>query len=140
MNARLHAVFMVIGGAAVLVAARPAGASDWIEVKTPEELRVLHSNKTFRAKTYAGESSVTHYRADGKGLRIVGSTRQVREWRVEGDNRVCYAGEGMPQQCYRVQRNSKNPSEILLQNVPDAGGAGFAPSVFATVEDGIPQF
>lgn len=140
MNARFQPVVIALSGATMLVAALPASASDWVDVKSPEELRILHSNKTFRGKTYAGESSVSHYRADGKVLRVVGSVRQAREWQVEASGQVCYSGEGIQRQCFRIQRNLKNPSEIMLHSVPGPGGTGFAASGFVTVEDGIPQF
>jgi hypothetical protein len=140
MARKLLAALLAGWGAAMLLSATHANASDWVEMKSPEQLRALHTNKTFRSKTYSGEPSTRHFRADGKGLIVVGGSRLNMSWRVEGQGLVCYSSEAKQRYCYRVQQNARKPSEIMLLNVPGEGGAGFAPSVFATVEDGIPQF
>jgi hypothetical protein len=111
------------------------GSKDWVEIKDPDELRALYSNKTFRfIHAEVNKPAAIYYRADGKGVMVLGDRRYPRTWEIKGANQVCINDDIRGQWCYRVQRNLKKTGEILL--VPGIGGVG----QFMTVEDGIPKF
>jgi len=114
-----------------------AMASDWQKVEDPKELRALYSNKTHRQKSYSGEAWVTHYRADGKALFVLGERRIPRTWEVKGNDQVCWKDDIQGQSCVRVERNKQNPSEIMTQS---AGGNFALVGGMVRIEDGIPQF
>ena len=79
------------------------GASEWADVKDPQELQSLYSDKTHRSRT-----AVWYYRADGTGLRQEqGSEIRIpRAWAVRGD-RVCTGPRGEEPTCFHLQRNIK---------------------------------
>jgi len=120
---------------AMMVCALPAPAlaqstSDWVDIKDPNELRALYSNKTFRGNGWVG-----HYRADGKGVFISqGGKPEPRTWEVKGSDWVCVAPSEGPANCFRFQRNRKKPNELKGTNVATGRTASF------TLEDGIPKF
>jgi hypothetical protein len=114
-----------------------ATASDWKKVEDPNELRALYANKTHRQKSYSGEAWVTHYRADGKALFVLGERRIPRTWEVRGNDQVCWRDDVQGQSCVRVQRNTQNPNEIMTQSA-DGGFALVGGMV--RIEDGIPKF
>jgi hypothetical protein len=114
-----------------------ATASDWQKVEDPKELRALYANKTHRQKSYSGEAWVTHYRADGKALFVLGERRIPRTWEVKGDDQVCWKDDIQGQSCVRVERNKQNPNEIITQS---AGGNFALTGGMVRIEDGIPQF
>jgi hypothetical protein len=57
--------------AALAVAAGPAMASDWQDIKDPQALKGLYSNTTFKGKDWMDRPWVGHYRADGRGVMIL---------------------------------------------------------------------
>jgi hypothetical protein len=57
-------------------------SQDWVDVKDPNELRALHSNKTFRGVGGDGVSWVAYYRSDGKALVVRTDYRFTRTWEV----------------------------------------------------------
>jgi len=110
--------------------AEPQSPKDWVDIKDPQELRALYSNKTFRGNGWVG-----HYRADGKGITIVQGRKPIpRTWEVRGKDQVCVTPEGGSTNCFRFQRDRKNPNEVVITSVKD----GF--SLMFTLEDGIPSF
>jgi len=103
---------------------------DWVDIKDPNELRALYSNKTFRGNGWVG-----HYRADGKGILLPqGGNPQPRIWEVKGNDWVCATTGSGPANCYRFQRSSKEPNEFVAISV--TSGA----RLYFTVEDGVPKF
>ena len=105
-------------------------STEWVDIKDPEELRALYSNKTFRGFGWIG-----HYRADGKALVTDRSGKpDARTWEVKGNDQVCVTKSNGVVTCLRVQRNRKNPNEVLITNL------GNNLSLGVTVEDGIPNF
>jgi hypothetical protein len=133
----MKAVVLTSIAAACLASAAPLSASDWQKVEDPTELRALYSNKTHRQKSYSGEAWVTHYRADGKALFVLGERRIPRTWEVKGNDQVCWKDDIQGQSCVRVERNKQNPNEIMVQQA----GSNFAlTGGMVQIEDGIPQF
>lgn len=123
--------------AAALALCSTAGtgwASDWEKIESAQELRALYSNKTFRGKSFDGTPTVVYYRADGKALWVFGTREVPRTWEIQGHDQVCYQDQVLGKNCVRIQRNRKNPREILVQQV----GGNFGG--FVTVEDGIRPF
>jgi hypothetical protein len=108
-------------------------SSDWVDIKDPNELRALYSNKTLKGKTGMGTPFVGHYSADGRGILIQGETRSPRTWTVKGKDQVCATHAGGTD-CYTFQRNRRNRNEIIGRHLTQ--GWLFQ----ATVEDGIPKF
>ena len=102
----------------------------WYIVKDPKELRDLYSNKTFRGTGWVG-----HYRADGRGILIVGKLKPVpRTWEVKADGRVCVAPADGSMTCSQLQRNRANPNELMATNLTTGR------SVMFKLEDGVPDF
>jgi hypothetical protein len=119
-----------LSGAALCLLSMSVSASDWIDIKDPNELTALYSNKTLKGNGWIG-----HYRADGKGILIPQNGKPVsRTWKVKGNDQVCATLESGATSCFRFQRHRKNRNEIVLTNVKD--GMTFN----ATVTDGIPKF
>lgn len=125
----------LISGALISVlsiAAMPQSPKDWVDIKDPNELRALHSNKTFRGTGGDGVSWVAHYRSDGRALLIRPEERIPRTWEVKGNDQVCYQDTRFPG-CRLFQRNKENPNKFRT------AWGGFHWAEFK-VEDGIPQF
>ncbi|MBS3919310.1 MAG: hypothetical protein KG012_10510 [Deltaproteobacteria bacterium] len=110
----------------------PVASQDWVDIKTPKELRALYSNKTFRS-TYLGVPVVEHYRADGKGILISAELRTPCTWEVKGNDQVCVSDE-KGTDCYKFQRNKKNREEYVRLRQ----GRPFM--TILKVEDGVPEF
>ncbi|MBM4348202.1 MAG: DUF3990 domain-containing protein [Deltaproteobacteria bacterium] len=127
-------------GVLLLMLSGPVASQDWVDIKNPNELRALCSNKTFRS-TFGGGPIVEHYRADGKGIFISGEIRTPRTWEVKGNDQVCFSSE-KGTDCCRFQRNKKYPDEYVRRCTYDSEW-GRELRVFMTilkVEDGIPEF
>jgi hypothetical protein len=105
-------------------------SQDWVDVKDPNELRALHSNKTFRGVGGDGVSWVAYYRSDGKALVVRTDYRFTRTWEVR-ENEVCYQDARWPG-CRVFQRSKENPSAFRT-----SWSGHWA--VFK-VEDGVPDF
>lgn len=107
--------------------------SDWVDIKDPEALRGLFSNKTHRSRAF-----VAHYRADGEGVLLSKGSdiRLARTWQLKGNDQVCAGPNGDTPTCYRYQRSSKNPAEVLATGELN----GQRVMLWFTVEDGIPKF
>ncbi|MDH4095798.1 MAG: hypothetical protein OEV81_13565 [Betaproteobacteria bacterium] len=89
---------------------------DWIDIRNPQELRELFSNKTF--KFSAGR--VGHYRADGKGIFIEpGKQPQPRMWEIKGKDQVCFTRE-TGTTSVRLQRNRMTPNQLVMTDVNSA--------------------
>jgi hypothetical protein len=130
-------VHRTLAGAAALALLGATGvmASDWRQVSDPAELRALYSDKTYRFNhSEVNKPAALHYRADGKGLLVLDGRRYPRTWELEGRDQVCIRDEIRGRLCYNVLRNSKNPSEVLVN--PTNGGMGS----FMTMEHGVPEF
>jgi len=122
-----------MAAAALGAAAGLAQAADWVDIKDPNELRALYSNKTHRSRAFVG-----YYRADGKGVLVnkESEARLPRTWKVEGNDQVCAGPAGEEPVCYRYQRSTKSPTEILATGER----RGQRVMLWFTVEDGIPKF
>lgn len=120
-----------------LFGATGAMASDWQKVEDPAALRALYSNKTHRQISYSREATMTHYRADGKALFVQGERRIPRTWQIKGSDQVCWSDDIQGQFCVHVERNKRNPNEIMIQQ---AGGNFGLVGGMVRIEDGIPQF
>jgi len=132
-NAMKSRSIALVTGTVICILSTPAmtqSPKDWADIKDPQELRALYSNKTFRGNGWVG-----HYRADGKGIVIVQGGKAVpRTWEVKGKDQVCATPEGGATSCFRFQRNRKDRNQVVLTNVKDGTSLNF------TVEDGIPKF
>ena len=111
----------------------PVASEEWVDIKNPEELRALHSDKTFICNIK--EVPFTeHYRADGKGIWIFSKIHRLAcTWKVKGNDQVCITTESGTS-CWNFKRSKKNPNEYVKKN-PDTAYA----QIFK-VEEGIPKF
>lgn len=120
--------------AALALAAGPAMASDWQDIKDPQALKGLYSNKTFKGKDYLDRPWVGHYRADGHGVFVThDGSRIPRKWSVEGADRVCVESQ-FPRMCFRFQRHAAKAGIYRSINIANDMTTEF------TVEDGVPKF
>ena len=128
----LRQIVFAAGGFACLLSAGALAqeSSPWVDIKNPQELRALYSNKTFHV---AGGQGVVYYRADGHGLVVWPNRRFPRTWDVKGQQ-VCITDAVLGTSCFELQRNKANPVLILARDVKT-----HAMMVF-TVEDGVPDF
>jgi len=129
----LQRQFAFVTGVLICALSTPAVAQssgDWVDIKDPEELRALYSNKTFRGHGWVG-----HYRPDGRGIVITDAGgRFPRTWQVKGNDQICVTTEVGAPDSYRSKRHSKNRNEILLTGVENGVSRQF------TVEEGVPKF
>jgi hypothetical protein len=116
----------------VFILSSSAASQQWVDIKNPEELRALHSNKTFRWQQKEAPI-VEHYRADGKALFVYGERRSLFTWEMKGNDQVCVTSE-RGTDCWQYQHSKKNPDEYVKRNPSSAH------MVIFKVEDGIPQF
>jgi hypothetical protein len=124
----------VIAGAALGMASTLATAEEWVDIKTPAELRALYSNKTFKGKDWMDRPWVGHYRADGRGVMLIhDGSRIPRTWAVEGKDQVCIESQ-FPRVCVQIQRDKARVGVYRAINI-----ANDMKTVFV-VEDGVPQF
>jgi hypothetical protein len=95
--------------------------------------RGLFSDKTHRSRAY-----VAHYRADGEGILLSKGSdlRHARTWQLKGSDQVCAGPKGDTPTCYRYQRSTKNPAEVVATGEL----RGQRVMLWFTVEDGIPKF
>jgi hypothetical protein len=128
---------LAIAAAFGLLAAGAAAASDWKKVDDPDQLRALYSNKTHHQLSYSREATKTHYRADGRALFVQGERRIPRTWQVKGNDQVCWSDDIQGQFCVHVERNRRNPNEIMIQQ---AGGSFGLVGGMVKIVDGIPSF
>lgn len=124
-------IAVILAGTLLGLVAPPSFAgSDWVEIKDPNELRALYSNKTFRGNGWIG-----HYRADGTGVVVIQGSQPVRRtWTVKGRDQVCVTPEMGSVQCFTFKYASDDRKSILLTNVATSVSLLFA------VEDGIQKF
>ncbi len=109
------------------------GASEWIEIKDPAELRALYSNKTFKGEGVTSTFSfVGHYSADGRGVVKSGSQTLPRTWAVKEDQ-VCVTSDAGTD-CWIFWRHRNGRNEIKSMRLKDGW------TWKGTVEDGIPKF
>jgi len=124
-------VFMT--GVLVFMLSSPAASQEWVDIKDPNELRALHSNKTFKCQVKE-TPFVEHYRADGKGIVVYSAAQRFAcTWEVKGNDQVCVSDE-RGTECWQFKRSKTNPDEYVKRNLHDAD------TVIFKVEDGIPGF
>ena len=105
-------------------------SNQWVDIKNPQELRAIYSNKTVRP---IGGRGIVYYRADGRALVVWPNRRFPRAWEVKGQQ-VCFTDAVLGTSCFELQRNKVNPNEFLARDVKTHAMMGF------TVEDGVPDF
>jgi hypothetical protein len=128
--------FVLMTVVLVFILTSPALSQDWVDIKDPQELRALHSNKTFRWLSVLPHPHLEHFRADGKGILIyTADQRQIPcTWEVKDNDQVCVSTEGGTK-CFRFQHSKKNPDEYVKRST-DVESI----MMLFKVEDGIPQF
>jgi hypothetical protein len=124
-----NVVFMTV--VLVFIVCGAAVAQQWVDIKDSEELRALHSNKTFRG-TIGGNTFVEYYRAEGYGTFISGAQRKPFNWEVKGAQ-VCvtYVRE-KGTDCWQFQRSKEKSDEYARKSLSDGTITVFK------VEDGAP--
>jgi len=133
----MRLLHQLVAVAAVSLLSPPSVVADdskgWTDIKDPQELRALYSNKTHRSRNFIG-----YYRADGRGmLQSQGSdTRHPRVWALKGSDQICAGPVDSAPTCFRYQRNNKDPNEILAMGEL----LGQRVMLWFNVADGIPQF
>jgi hypothetical protein len=82
-------------------------SKDWVDIKDPNELRALYSNKTQKGYfTFDTPVSwVLHSRADGNGTILYEGRSRPMTWEVKADDQVCLKWPG-GSPCLRLQRHA----------------------------------
>ena len=109
-----------------------AWSQEWKELKNPQEIRALLSNKTLSGLGADGRQAVSYFRADGVGLKIVEGERIPRAWKVRDDGLYCVTEKD--EYCFRVQQSTAKPSEIRATFESGLHELEFH------IDDGIPNF
>jgi hypothetical protein len=123
-------IALLAGTLACMCAALAFGqsAKNWIDIKSPTELRALYSNKTFK-----GENWVAYLKSDGTGLLVTQDNQRIpRTWVVKGDE-VCVTDRSGTN-CFQFMRNPANPRQFIGRQVVEGWAFWFS------VEDGVPTF
>ena len=123
---------LIAASALFSVTSTSAWSQEWKEVKNPQEIRALLSNKTLSGFGADGRQAVSYFRADGVGLKIVEGERIPRTWKVRDDGLYCVTEKD--EYCFRVQQNTAKPSEIRATFESGLHELEFH------IEDGIPNF
>jgi len=93
----------------------------WVAINDPAELRAIYSDTTIKGTVYTrndqrGVPFVGEFRSDGTGVLNINGERIPRIWRVQGNDQVCTT-DPRGTNCYRLQRNANNGSEMRGENV-----------------------
>lgn len=134
----LKSRFLAAGIGVALLAGGCATVDDsknWVDIKTPEELRRLYSDKTFTGKgSYdLPVAWISYNRADGHGLFVVDAKRHPFTWKVTGADQVC-TQSARGSNCYRYQRHSTHAAAHRLLNLKTNRFHEFS------LQDGIEKF
>ena len=102
----------------VFVLSSPVASQDWVDIKDPNELRALHSDKTFIAPSGAFLSpNITVPTA--RGFWISAELRMPCTWEVKGNDQVCISyprrahGVGSSNAARRTQTSMLEGSQVV---------------------------
>ena len=129
MNLRQIVVAAGVFACLLSAGALAQDSNQWVDIKNPQELRAIYSNKTFHS---IGGRGFRYYRADGRGLVVWPTKRFPCTWEVKG-RQVCVT-DADGTSCYELQRNKANPNKFIARDVNTHAMVAF------TVEDGVPDF
>jgi hypothetical protein len=134
----LKSGLLAAGVGAALLAGGCATVDDsknWVDMKNPEELRTLFSDKTFTGKgSYdVPVAWISYNRADGHGLFVLDAKRFKYTWKVTGADQVCTQSE-RGSNCYRYQRHRTHATFHRSFNLTQNRVSEFS------VSDGVPKF
>jgi len=130
-------MIVLITGVMFLMLSGPAASQDWVDIKSPEELRALHSNKTFRSTFSESLSSNTTVRRQ-RDFNLCRASYSLH-LEVKGNDQVCISfQEGTD--CFRFQRSKKNPDEYVRTRTQHGTRRATSSMEILKVEDGIPEF
>ena len=93
-------------------------ANDWVPVTGEGVLRQLISDKSFSGMLKEGVSATAVYRADGSGELEAWGDIFPRQWRIEGEDRVCIVIE-KEENCARIERSDTDSA--LYRGIGDTG-------------------
>ena len=123
---------MFIVGALFCLWSISARSQEWIDVKDAKEIRAVLSNKTLSGIGPDGRPSVSYFRGDGTGLRIVDNQRTTRTWEVKADDQYCVTETDT--YCFSLQRHATKRDEIRVTLEPGLHILDFH------IDDGVPKF
>jgi hypothetical protein len=93
-------------------------ADEWVPVTGEGQLRQLISDKTFSGTLKEGVSATAIYHADGRGELSAWGDVFPRQWRIEGEDRVCVLIE-QEETCARIERSTTQAN--LYRGINDKG-------------------
>lgn len=110
-------------------------SKDWVDIKDPNELRAIYSDKTLNGYVTFDFSRpwVLYSRADGKGVIHFDGRQYDMTWEVSSDDQVCTKRPGNST-CYRFQKHRTRPGVYRAYNLSTQQYGGEI-----TVQNGIPK-
>jgi hypothetical protein len=93
---------------ALMLAVTPVQAQDWQPVTGANELTRIFSDTVMKATLAGDNQAVATYNADGTGSLSAWGDTFPREWKVEGEDRVCILID-QESRCFRIERDANNP-------------------------------
>ena len=95
-------------------------AQTWIVIDNPEELADLFSDTTIQITIQDGVTGTAKYSRDGTGVVTAWGETFLRNWEVQGNDRVCITSEDKHKGesiCYRLERNADNSEQYRAVNL-----------------------
>jgi hypothetical protein len=109
--------FASVRGALIILAmSPPLQAESWEPVVGADELREAFVNVAMEAEMRSGSKAVARYFPDGTGELTFQGVTYPREWKVEGEDLICWNIDDL-WQCARIERNKDNPNEYREINL-----------------------
>lgn len=96
-----------------------SASAQWVDIKDPNELRALFSNKTFKGTNAGGDVFTAYNRADGTRLLVIPQSELTQKWKVTGSDQVCTESFDGSTNCNTYQKHASNRDEYRARRVKD---------------------
>ena len=113
---RKHSLVIPVIATSTIFLAPPAFADNWIPVTGADTLTDLVSGATAIIELRSDVTATGRYLPGGTGTIEAWGATFDRTWRVEGEDRVCYASN-TETNCYTFEQNQAEPNEYRVHHV-----------------------
>ena len=111
-------------------------AQTWTVIDNPDELTALFSDTAMQITIQDGVTGTAKYSSDGTGVVNAWGETFLRNWEVQGSDRVCITSEDKREQesiCYQLERNSDHSEQYRAVNL----ATGEILDLLVTAEDTV---